>query len=104
MTITIKTSNEDSIAIPPELMAELNLHEGDQVKVIVEGETMRLARLDKFLSLRGVLTDDPDFDRAVETIEREWEACDYPIWSPFDAFEAADILSDVLAKIKVDGE
>ncbi len=79
MTITVKTSNENSIAIPAELMAELNLHEGDQVKVIIEGETMRLARLDTFLQLRGVLADDTEFDRAMETLDQAWKTWNPPL-------------------------
>ncbi len=79
MTITVKTSNENSIAIPAELMAELNLHEGDQVKVIIEGETMRLARLDTFLQLRGVLADDVEFDRAMETLDQAWKTWNSPL-------------------------
>ncbi len=79
MTITVKTSDENSIAIPAELMAELNLHEGDQVKVIVEGETMRLARLDNFLKLRGALANDTDFDRAMEKIEQAWKTWNPPL-------------------------
>jgi antitoxin component of MazEF toxin-antitoxin module len=74
MTITVKTSDEDTISIPAQLMAELNLREGDEVQVIVEGETLQLKRLDKFLQLRGALADDPDFDRAMEQMERAWQA------------------------------
>lgn len=48
------------------------LHEGDEVKAIVNGETLRLAHLDKFLSLRGVLADDEGFDAALKANERAW--------------------------------
>lgn len=73
MTITVKTSAEDTIAIPASMMAELDLHDGDAVKVSVEGETLRLARLDKFLRLRGALANDPQFDQAIEEVEGAWD-------------------------------
>jgi len=78
MTIVVKSSNEDAIAIPTQLMAALKLHEGDEVKAIVEGETLRLTRLDRFLALRGVLADDEEFDRAMEQIERAWQSWTTP--------------------------
>jgi AbrB family looped-hinge helix DNA binding protein len=73
MTITVKLSNEDAIAIPAQMLAELNLKEGDQVKVVVEGDTLRLERLDRFLQLRGVYANDEDFDRAMELMDRAWQ-------------------------------
>ena len=45
------------------------LNEGDLVQVIVQGDTMRLARLDKFLRLRGALAEDKEFDRAMEWVQ-----------------------------------
>lgn len=54
-------------------MAELKLNEGDQVKAIVEGETLRLERLDKFLRLKGVYADDQSFERAMEVMDRAWQ-------------------------------
>ena len=78
MTIVVKSSDEDAIAIPTRLMAALKLHEGDEVKAIVEGETLRLTRLDWFLALRGVLADDEEFDRAMEQIERAWQSWTTP--------------------------
>lgn len=64
MSHVIKRSDERTISIPPRLMAELHLREGDEVKTIIEGDTLRLERLDKFLSLRGALADDDALDRA----------------------------------------
>ena len=58
MTIIVKSSNEDAITIPAALMSALNLREGDEVKAIVDGETLRFARLNKFLSLRGAPSGD----------------------------------------------
>lgn len=68
MTIAVKSSSENAIALPAQLMAELNLREGDVVKAVVDGQALRIAPLDKFLSLRGALADDDAFDRAMEFI------------------------------------
>jgi antitoxin component of MazEF toxin-antitoxin module len=73
MTITIKMSEEDAIAIPAQMLAELNLREGDQVRVVIEGDTLRLERLDRFLQLRGVYANDEKFDRAMELMDRAWQ-------------------------------
>jgi antitoxin component of MazEF toxin-antitoxin module len=73
MTKIIASSDEDKIAIPAQLMALLHLREGDEVKAIVEGERLRLTRLDTFLSLRGALAEDEDFDRAIEQFNQSWK-------------------------------
>lgn len=57
MTVIVRSSAEDVISIPQRLMSLLNLREGDQVKVVVEGDLLRLARLDNFLALEGILAD-----------------------------------------------
>lgn len=72
MTMIVKSS-DDRIAMPSRLMEALNLREGDEVKAVVDGGSLRLARLDKFLSLRGTLADDSDFDRAIELINESWK-------------------------------
>jgi antitoxin component of MazEF toxin-antitoxin module len=72
MPTIIKSSDDNKIAIPTRLMEEMDLREGDEVKAIVDGETLRLSRLDKFLSLRGSMADDEDFDRAMELINQSW--------------------------------
>jgi antitoxin component of MazEF toxin-antitoxin module len=74
VTIIIKSSDENTISLPAQLMEELNLREGDEVKAILEGETLRLTRLDKFLALRGVLADDKAFDEAMQFLERAWQS------------------------------
>ena len=79
MTIVVKSSDEDAISLPARLMAVLNLREGDEVKATVDGHTLRLARLDRFLSLRGAFADDTAFDRAMEYIDRAWQSWTLPI-------------------------
>jgi antitoxin component of MazEF toxin-antitoxin module len=78
MTLVVKSSDENIISLPARLMTVLNLREGEAIKAIVEGETLRLARLSSFLSLRGVLADDDGFDRALEFIDRAWQSWTIP--------------------------
>ncbi len=72
MTVTVQVSNQNVIPIPADLAHALNLKEGDQVKAIVDGSTLRLARLDKFLQRCGALADDDAFDRAMDYIDPAW--------------------------------
>ena len=77
MTVVVKSADEESIALPPHVMADLHLQEGDRVKVVVEGQTLRFASLDKFLALRSALTDDASFDEAIDELRRMWDS-----WTP----------------------
>lgn len=78
MTIIVKSSTEDAISLPGRLMAVLGLREGDAVKATVDGQTLRLTRLDRFLALRGALADDDAFDRAIELIDQAWKSWTIP--------------------------
>ena len=78
MATIIKSTSEDAISLPARLLVGLNLRDGDEVKVTVEGQTLRLARLDQFLSLRGALASDEAFDRAMNFIDRAWQAWTIP--------------------------
>ena len=73
MTIIVRSSTDDAIAIPARLMTALKLREGDEVKAIVDGETLRLAHLDKFLSLRGALANDEGFNETLKANEQAWQ-------------------------------
>lgn len=73
MTMIVRSATEDAITIPLRLMKALKLHEGDEVKAIVDGETLRLAHLDQFLSLRGALAGDEGFDAALKANEQGWQ-------------------------------
>jgi antitoxin component of MazEF toxin-antitoxin module len=79
MTIVVKASDWDAIYIPAWLMKALGLHEGDQVKAIVNGKTLHLARVNRFLNLRGALADDEDFDNAITFIDRAWQSWALPL-------------------------
>ncbi len=69
----MKSSTEDTISLPAGLMNLLGLHEGDEIKAIVEGQTLRPASLDQFLALRGALQNNEAFDKALEFIDRAWQ-------------------------------
>jgi antitoxin component of MazEF toxin-antitoxin module len=72
MTLIVKDSSEDTIFLPAWLMRILNLSDGSEVKAIVEGQSLRLARLDQFLALRGAYADDIAFDNAINSLEQAW--------------------------------
>lgn len=78
MTIIVQSSDENAISLPAWLMDVLNLHEGDAVKAVVDGQTLRLTRLDMFLALRGALADDEAFDRAIDFIDQAWNSWTIP--------------------------
>ncbi|HLE27075.1 MAG TPA: AbrB/MazE/SpoVT family DNA-binding domain-containing protein [Anaerolineales bacterium] len=78
MTIVVKSSDDKHISFPSQLMAALNLREGDEVKAIVEGDHIHIARLDKFLNLRGVLSADEAFDQAMQFLDRAWQSWTVP--------------------------
>lgn len=77
MTTIAKSAKADVIYLPEDLLDALKLNEGDEVKAVVEGENIRLARLDEFLALRGILAEDEDFDQAMEYLDQAWNA-----WTP----------------------
>lgn len=78
MTVVITSSKEDVISLPSRLMAGLEWKEGDEIKVILDGQTLRLTRLDNFLALRGALADDDAFDEAIDQIEQAWQSWTIP--------------------------
>lgn len=78
MTIVAKSSKSDTIFLPEKLMAVLNLREGETIKAVIEGQTLRLARLEAFLNLRGVLAEDKAFDQAVQILEEGWDSWTSP--------------------------
>ncbi len=67
-----------SNSLPVQLMEKLSLRDGDEVKAILDGQTLRLTRLQNFLSLRGALADDEAFDRAMELIDQAWQSWTMP--------------------------
>ena len=50
----------------------------DDEVAIIEGQTLHLARVEAFLSLRGALAGDETFDRALETLEHGWNSWTLP--------------------------
>lgn len=78
MTIVVKSMTENTISLPSSLMASLHLREGDSVKIVLEGQILRLSRLESFLSLRGTLAEDQAFDQAMEQINQSWTSWQTP--------------------------
>jgi antitoxin component of MazEF toxin-antitoxin module len=78
MTIVARSTKTDTIFLPERLFSLLKLREGDAVKVIVEGQTLRVARLEAFLNLRGALADDEAFDHAMAEIDQGWNEWTLP--------------------------
>lgn len=59
-------------------MERLDLKEGEVVKTVIEGDSLRLTPVDRFLALRGALRDDEDFDAALEELDQVWRAWQLP--------------------------
>ena len=78
MTVVARSTQDDTIFLPEKLLTLLRLHEGDAVKAIVEGQTLRVARLEAFLNLRGAFADDAGFDQAIEDLEQGWNSWTFP--------------------------
>jgi len=78
MTLIVQSSSDDVISLPAWLMKVLNLHEGDEIKTIIEGQMLRITSLDQFLALRGALEDDQEFDAAIEYLNQAWQEWQTP--------------------------
>ncbi|MCA9871779.1 MAG: hypothetical protein H6649_10915 [Caldilineae bacterium] len=78
MTVVAKSTRDDTIFLPEDLLTLLSLKEGDAVKAIIDGQTLKVARLEAFLKLRGTLADDDAFDQAIEELEQGWTAWNTP--------------------------
>lgn len=78
MTVVAKSRRSDTIFLPERLLTLLKLREGDAVKIVIEGQTLRVARLEAFLSLRGALADDEAFDHAMAEIDQGWNEWTLP--------------------------
>jgi len=78
VTLVARSTRADTIFLPERLFSLLKLREGDAVKVVVEGQTLRVARLEAFVNLRGALADDEAFDRAMEDLDQGWNAWTLP--------------------------
>lgn len=72
MTIIARSTRENTIFLPERLFTLLKLREGDAIKAVVEGQTLRVARMEAFLSLRGILAGDEAFDQALEELGQGW--------------------------------
>lgn len=78
MSMIVKSTNEQVLMLPLSLLKKLDWREGDEVKVSVTGDLLKIERLGKFLRLRGVLADDAGFDKAMETLDQTWNQWTLP--------------------------
>ena len=78
MTVTVRSSNEEIMTMPIWVMKRLNLHDGEEIAPIIEGQSIRFSPVEQFLGLRGVLRDDADFDAAMELLEQRWQTWTFP--------------------------
>jgi antitoxin component of MazEF toxin-antitoxin module len=74
MMVVVKSSDEETISLPRSLLSKLHLKEGDEVKAVLEGQSLRLSKLEDFLSLRGALANDPAFDEAMDFLSQAWRS------------------------------
>ncbi len=78
MTLIVKTTYDNTIALPASMLSRLHLHEGEEVRMSIEGQTLRLTPLEEFLALRGALREDEAFDQAMTYLDRAWQAWTSP--------------------------
>jgi antitoxin component of MazEF toxin-antitoxin module len=76
--LSVKKSHDRNLVVPADLLAWLDLQDGEEIKATVVGDSIRITRLDAFLSLRGVLADDDAFDQAMAILERGWQTWPTP--------------------------
>jgi antitoxin component of MazEF toxin-antitoxin module len=74
MAIIVKSINDNTISLPGWLMKNLNLNDGEEVKTVIEGKTLRLSSLNQFIALRGALSEDDEFDTAIEFLNKAWDS------------------------------
>jgi antitoxin component of MazEF toxin-antitoxin module len=74
MAIIVKSINDNTISLPGWLMKNLNLNDGEEVKTVIEGKTLRLSSLNQFIALRGALSEDDEFDTAIEFLNNAWDS------------------------------
>ena len=80
MTMIVQSSAEDVISLPNWLLKLLNLRAGEEIKTVIDGQTLRLTPVEKFLALRGVLKDDQGFDTAIASLNQAWQE-----WTPLES-------------------
>ena len=73
MGLSVKKSYDRNLVVPADLLAWLDLQDGEEIKATVVGDSIHITRLDAFLSLRGALADDAAFDQAMAILERGWQ-------------------------------
>ncbi len=62
MTVVVKRSEGDVISLPASMMADLNLQEGDDVMIVVNGKVVHIARAQDPSEVRAMFSDYEDLD------------------------------------------
>ena len=78
MTLIVKRTADDTIALSVWLMSQLHLHEGEEVKTTIDGQNLRLPPLEQFFALRGAWRDDAAFDHALAYLDQAWQTWTVP--------------------------
>ena len=90
MTLIVKRTADNTIALPVWLMSQLHLHEGEEVKTTTDGQSLRLTPLEQFFALRGAWRDDAAFDHAMTYLDQAWQTWTVPQKaSQFSIFNAS---------------
>ena len=76
--LSVKKSHDRNLVVPADLLAWLDLQDGEEIKATVVGDSIHITRLDAFLSLRGALADDDAFDQAMAILEQGWQTWPTP--------------------------
>jgi antitoxin component of MazEF toxin-antitoxin module len=58
--------------MPEELLEQLALRDGDEVRVIVQDDSIHLSKIAAFLQLQGILENDATFDEAMNLLQGKW--------------------------------
>lgn len=74
MMLVVKSTHDNFISVPLSLLMQWRLQEGEVVKTILEGHTLRLTPLQQFLALRGVLSEDSAFEEAMTYLTGAWQS------------------------------
>lgn len=78
MTVVIMSQDEETISLPGSLLKQLQLQEGDEIKAVLDGQSLRLSKIEDFLNLRGALAEDEGFDEAMAVVDRAWQQWTLP--------------------------
>jgi len=74
MTLIVKGTHTQTMTLPVWVMRQLHVHEGEEVKMTIEDDALRLTPLEQFLALRGAWREDDACDQALTYLDQAWQA------------------------------